>query len=161
MLRRISAIVVLVICASVLLSANQSDSDFRTSYYKAFASDDTLRINKEIKAIQEMKLPGKEAFTGGLLMKKSGLIPLAGKLNCFNLGRKKLEHAIQMDPGNAEFRFLRLMIQENCPPVLRYNGQIETDAGIISREFPSFPPELKIIVRDYSKQSRYLKVSNF
>ena len=64
-------------------------------------------------------------FTGALLMKKAGFnAPPAIKLHLFKSGHKMLEAAIRNNPENAEFRFLRLIIQEHAPGILGYKNDI-------------------------------------
>lgn len=94
-------------------------------------------------------------------MKKSGLVKSAHqKLNLFKDGKKKLEKAISLEPDNGEYRFLRLMIQENCPPILKYNAQIPEDLKKIQISYKNFDPDLKTAVLNYSKKSKYLKESD-
>jgi len=94
-------------------------------------------------------------------MKKSGLVKSAAqKLNLFKEGKKKLEKAISVDQENGEYRFLRLMIQENCPPILKYNSQIQEDLKKVKSSYKSFDSILKSAVLNYSKKSKYLKESD-
>ena len=53
------------------------------------------------------------------------------KLNKFTEGRKTLEQAIQMDPENYELRYLRFLIQTNCPAMLGYSSDIPADKELI------------------------------
>lgn len=94
-------------------------------------------------------------------MKKSGLVKTAAhKLKLFKEGKKKLEKAISLEQNNAEYRFLRLIIQENCPPILKYNGQISEDLAQVKSNYKKFDAVLKKAVLNYSKNSKYLKESD-
>lgn len=56
--------------------------------------------------------------------------PLA-KLNTFNKGKKNIEQALKMAPGDIELRFIRLSIQVNCPDFLQYSSHINEDKNFI------------------------------
>ena len=66
------------------------------------------------------------AKKGALLMKKASLVRKPGdKLKVFKEGSKLLEAEIAKLPKRIEYRFLRLIIQENCPKFLNYSNNIE------------------------------------
>jgi hypothetical protein len=94
-----------------------------------------------------------------MTMKKAGFggSPPA-KLHLFKEGHKMLEMAIRQDPDNAEFRFLRLLIQENAPGVLGYKNNEEMDSEIIRKSYKSLPPDLQHVIADYNKKSKFLKL---
>ncbi len=69
-----------------------------------------------------------------------------------------LEAAIKDYPENAEFRFLRLMIQEHAPGILGYKNDLEKDSEFIQKSYKSLPDELQQIMVDYSKKSKFLKL---
>ncbi len=103
-----------------------------------------------------------KAFEGALMMKKAGLLKGAGnKLKQFKAGREKLESSLQTDPGNTEFRFLRLMMQENAPKILGYNDELEEDHQHLRKNFKTLPSSVQQVVIDYSKTSKILKPSDF
>ena len=79
------------------------------------------------------------------------------KLNLFKSGRLKLETAIKKDKTNAEFSFLRLIIQEHAPKVVDYRNNIENDVAVIRSNFKTMPPEVQQAINDYSKKSKVLK----
>jgi len=59
-------------------------------------------------------------------MKKAGLVAGVGnKLKVFKTGLQELEASIKQDNTNAEYRFMRLMIQENAPGILGYKKEIK------------------------------------
>ncbi|HTB24177.1 MAG TPA: hypothetical protein VK711_02345, partial [Puia sp.] len=84
--------------------------------------------------------------------------PPAIKLRLFKSGRKLLEAAIINYPENAEFRFLRLIIQEHAPGVLGYKNDLEKDSEFIQKSYKSLPDELQQIMVSYSKKSKFLKL---
>jgi hypothetical protein len=59
------------------------------------------------------------------------------KLKLFKSGKILLEQSISKDSSNIELRFLRFTIQTNCPKVLGYNKQIQTDKKFIINNFSS------------------------
>ena len=82
----------------------------------------------------------------------------ATKLKLFKQGRKLLEASIKEDPDNAEYRFLRLIIQEHAPGVLGYKYDLEKDSEYIRKSYKSLPDELQHTIADYSKKSKALKL---
>lgn len=69
-----------------------------------------------------------------------------------------MENAIKSQPNNAEYRFLRLMIQENAPKVLKYNTKIKEDIDFIKNNLSKTPAEIKTAITNYSKVSPNLKL---
>ncbi len=133
----------------------------RTDFYAAMASNKLELISDQEKIVKSY---GNESqgFEGALLMKKAGLVGKASeKLSLFKSGHKLLDNAIKMDEANAELRFLRLMIQENAPNIVKYKGNIEADKELIQQHFNQLHPQAKKAVIEYSKKSKILKASDF
>jgi hypothetical protein len=82
----------------------------------------------------------------------------ATKLHLFKEGKKRLEAAIQREPGNAEYRFLRLIVQENAPGFLGYKSNIETDGAFIRKSYASLPESVQQAIARYNKKSKVLKL---
>ncbi|MBX3257221.1 MAG: hypothetical protein KF862_24015 [Chitinophagaceae bacterium] len=134
----------------------------RKSFYEALASNNLNTINKQLEGIENVDGKLREAYEGALMMKKAGLLNGAGKkLKEFKAGKVKLENSLQDDPGNTEFRFLRLMIQENAPGILGYNSDVEGDHAYLRKNFKTLPSAVQQVVLDYSKTSKILKPSDF
>lgn len=129
--------------------------------YKALASGNLETINGQIEKLQSNSTDLKEAYEGALLMKKSGLMkaPAKEKISVFKSGKQKLEAVIAKDPDNAEYRFLRYIIQENAPKVVKYNKDLKEDAELIKSEFKNLPTSLQQVITDYSKKSKGLKLT--
>lgn len=128
------------------------------NYYAALSSKDTLKINSALETLQPAKTTTMKAYAGALIMKKSGLIKSAKrKLALFNEGRTLLEEAIEIENKNAEFRFLRLIIQENCPAILKYHDKIKEDTKMVKDSYANFSSEVKKAVADYAQYSPSLK----
>ena len=134
----------------------------RQAYYKVLKSGTVDIIDEEIAAVQSSGISGKDAFEGTLLMKKAGMMSKPkDKLELFKKGRIKLETAISNDNTNTEYRFMRLIIQEHAPKILKYRSDIEKDAALIHGSFKKLSPEVQSAVMDYRKQSNTLKKFNF
>jgi hypothetical protein len=110
--------------------------------------------------IKGMSLVEKEAYEGALLMKKAGLVANAKeKLSLFKSGRSKLESAISKNTDNTEYRFLRVVIQEHAPRIVKYKNELEEDAKLIRNNFKNLSAFLQQVINDYSKKSTVLKTS--
>jgi hypothetical protein len=130
----------------------------RVAFYAAMASGKLEEINAQLDIINKSSFAEKIAFEGTLLMNKAGLISGAGnKLSTFKAGHKKLEAEIQKDSSNAEFRFLRLMIQEHAPGFLGYKSELQNDKEYIRKNFKKLLPAVQHAVTDYSQKSKILK----
>ncbi len=129
----------------------------RQPFYKAMQEDNKDLVNAELTEVKKADSALQEAFTGALLMKKAGLggSPTT-KLSLFKQGHKMLEAAIRKDSANAEFRFLRLMIQEHAPGILGYKNDLEKDSLYIKKMYKSLPVEVQRAIAGYSKKSKYL-----
>jgi hypothetical protein len=133
----------------------------RKDFYRILKSGTLDDINNEISLVQSSGMLNKDAFEGTLLMKKAGLVTVAKqKLQFFKSGRIKLETVISTDSANVEYRFMRLIIQEHAPKVVKYQDQIETDAAFITKHFKNVSPELQQIIIDYSKNSKTLNIKD-
>jgi hypothetical protein len=117
-------------------------------------------IDAQLSAVKNAPVAEKEAYEGALLMKKAGVIKGTAKekLIFFKSGRSKLESAIAKNNNNIEYRFLRLIIQEHAPKIVKYRNDIEQDSRLIITNFKSLPQDLQQTIADYSKASKVLKI---
>jgi hypothetical protein len=100
----------------------------------------------------------KGAYMGALLMKKADLMGSAKeKLALFKEGRRKLEAAMAKDSANTEYRFLRLIIEEHAPKVVKYRSHLQEDSKYIQERFQKLPQAVRTAVIDYSKTSKVLQ----
>ena len=130
----------------------------KTAFYGALATSDVNSINAQLSIVKTSSINEKEAYEGVLLMKKAGLITRpAEKLSLFKAGRLKLEAAIKKDKENAEFSFLRLIIQEHAPKIVEYNNNIHADVSTIRTNFKTLSPVVQQAIQDYTKKSKVLK----
>jgi hypothetical protein len=129
------------------------------TFFAAIASEDLALVDKQISSLKKLAIKERDAYVGALMMKKAGLIsPLRAKLNLFKEGHGKLQRAIEKDPANATYRFLRLIIQENAPGILNYNDDIKEDSRYINQAFDTLSPVVKNAALDYGKKSKALRI---
>lgn len=149
----------LLLVFTLPVNAGIPKTDFdKTAFYSAMASTDINTVNKQLQIIKSSSINEKEAYEGALLMIKAGLInKVKEKLSLFKTGRSKLEAAIKKDKDNAEYSFLRLIIQEHAPKIVEYRYNIETDISIIRSGFKTLAPVVQQAIQDYSKKSKVLK----
>jgi hypothetical protein len=131
----------------------------RNAFYAAMASENISLIDGQLSEINSAPSDIKNAFLGAMTMKKAGIggNPIS-KLMLFTKGHGLLEDAIKRDPDNVEFRFLRLMIQENAPWILGYQAEEEMDSEFIRKSFRSLPEDLQKTITSYNKKSKLLKL---
>jgi len=131
----------------------------RAAYYKAMESESKTLVDAQISELNSAPANVKNAFLGAMIMRKAGIGggPSA-KLKLFKQGHKLLEDAIAKDPKNAEFRFLRLIIQENAPGILGYKSDEQKDSELIRKSYKSLPEDLQKTIADYNKKSKVLKL---
>ncbi len=92
-------------------------------------------------------------------MKLSGLQKNAStKLKIFKSGRLLLESSINANPKNIEWRFLRFMVQENAPKVVKYRSNLVEDKSEIINNFNSFDKTLQGIIKEYAQKSMLLNL---
>ena len=144
------------------LAVCQGNADLnRTAFYKAMESNDQMLVDAQISELNLASSNVKNAFLGAMIMKRAGIggNPFY-KLYLFKKGHELLEGAIKDNPGNTEFRFLRLMIQENAPGFLGYNDSEETDSEFIRNAYKTLPENLQKAISDYNKTSKVLKLQS-
>ncbi|MES2732806.1 MAG: hypothetical protein V4714_13715 [Bacteroidota bacterium] len=155
--------VLFCILFSGALQAQPAQQKFdKSAFYKALASDDIDQITAQIDLLEKHASPEKTAYEGALLMRKAGLVKnVSNKLSLFKSGRLKLEKAISEDTTNTEFRFLRLLIQENAPAILHYRSDLKTDSQHIKASFKSLPTVVQRVISAYSKKSKVLHSADY
>lgn len=149
----------LFLFSAITVKGNTQKAAFdRSAFYSAMAANNLDAVNTQLSIIKAVTITEKEAYEGALLMKKAGLVNKAKeKLSLFKAGRLKLEASIKKDKGNAEFNFLRLIIQEHAPKVVDYRNDIENDISAIRSNYKTLPPVVQQAINDYSKKSKVLK----
>ena len=110
------------------------DSD---TFYTALSGQSIEKINELISELEGQKASSvNNAYKGALLAKKANFETKASaKIKTFKSGAQLLETEIEKFPKQIEYRFIRLSIQEHCPKILKYNGNINEDAKLIVNGF--------------------------
>jgi len=149
----------LLLLVSVAAQAGSQKNIFdKAAFYNAMASKSLTEIDAQLLLISTSSISEKEAYEGSLLMKKAGLVTKAKeKLSLFKTGRAKLEASIKKNSSNTEFVFLRLIIQEHAPKMVKYDDDIEKDSIQIRANYKSLSPVVQQAIIDYSKNSKVLK----
>ena len=118
-------------------------------------SESSNEVDAVLNQLKTLDIPERDAYIGALTMRKAGLVgPPSKKLNTFKSGHKK-------DTLNAEFRFLRLIIQEQAPGYLKYRGNIKQDSEYVRRSYKTLPDAVQQAIVNYSKKSKILKPGDF
>ena len=134
----------------------------KQGFYDAMSSKDINVIDKEIKEAEKATGLDKQAIIGTLTMKKAGLVAGVGnKLKVFKTGLQELEASIKQDNTNAEYRFMRLMIQENAPGILGYKKEIKGDSDYLRKSFKTLPETVQNAIINYAKSSKVLSEKDF
>jgi len=155
-------LLMLLLPGSGQLYAQEGEDSFtKKEFYAVMAGKNEAAIDKQLQLLKSVSTSDKTAYEGALLMKKAGLVSGAKKkLDLFKQGHKKLESVLQKDSSNAEFRFLRLMIQEHAPGIVKYKGEIAADSMYIKNNFKKLQPVVQEAVQRYSKTSNILKTAD-
>jgi hypothetical protein len=158
-MKHLMAVCLVFLLATALVAEAQID---KGSYYKALSSGEEESIDKILAKLETEKTsPKVNAYKGALTMKKAGFVKgVGGKVKTFKKGAHLLEDEIKSNPGNTEFRFLRLTIQENAPGILKYNKEIDADKQAVVSGFDRLDTDLKNVITDYAKDSKVLKESD-
>ena len=156
---RVVFCLLLISSFAVVQGKSQNKNFDRSTFYKVLKSGKAEEIDAQINIVKGSSITEKEAYEGALLMKRSDLFAKAkDKLNMFKSGRSKLESSISKDNDNTEYRFLRLIIQEHAPKVVKYRNELEKDSKWIHSNFNSLSQFLQQLIIDYSKESKVLKI---
>lgn len=148
----------LVLFTSVTTQAKIISSKFdKAAFYAIIKTGDKDEVENELNVVTASTISEKEAYEGFLLMRKAGLVSRpAEKLKLFKQGRIKLETAIMNDHDNAEYHFLRLIIEEKAPGIVKYRKDLEADKEIVIKAYKNMPQVVQQAMVDYSKNSKIL-----
>ena len=134
----------------------------KADFYAVLKTGKMAAIDEEIILVNESAISEKGAYEAVLTMRKAGLVKVpAERLKLFKKGRIALETAILNDKENGEYRFLRLVIEERAPKIVKYNHDLETDKLQIKHTFKNLPAVVQNAIIDYSKGSKVLNPQDF
>lgn len=149
----------LLLFFSLFQSIGNTSLFAKQDLYTALTEQSLELVNKQLRLVTQLEKSDKIAFEGVLFMKKASMVVTPKeKLLLFKKGKQKLELAIKQDLKNVEYKFLRLIIQENAPPFLGYHSNIKNDSNEIQQNLEKLPLELQAIIKDYSLTSKALKI---
>ena len=137
-------------------------SNPQLQFFDAFGSDELSKIEETLMSLEAQEQSADvQAYTAGLLMKKASFMKTPfQKLSMFRDGKKRLETIITNYPSNAEYRIIRLVLQENAPEILKYNTNIEEDLRLIKETFTRHSKVVQQFLLDYAKESNVLSSSD-
>lgn len=162
MKKQITLILLCILFISVVKSKNLIQSFDKAAFYSILKSGKIEDINNELTLLSSSSVTEKDGYEGALLMRKGGLLPIPGeKLKSFKKGRILLETALMNDNANGEYHFLRLIIQEHAPKIVKYNGDIEADKEYVKKSYKNLSPAAQHAIIDYSKSSKIIHPDDF
>jgi len=162
MKKMIARLLLISFCSFAISEAAFSQAFDKDLYYAAMSSNSIEKLNEQLKIIKVTTVNSKDAYEGALLMKKAGLVNTAKeKLNLFKTGRRMLDAMIKKDTNNAEFRFLRVMIQENAPKLVNYRSELQADCAYIVTVYKKLSASLQQVILQYSQHSKNLHAKDF
>lgn len=146
------------ILLSILLIFMPLGQVYDAAFFNALSSSDTQILDSQIVQLKNAAASPKiNAYLGTMLMKRSAFENSIGdKIAMFKEGHKMLEEQIEADPNNTEYRFLRLVVQENAPSILGYDSNINEDKALLLLNFKTLSSELKKFILNYSNVSTIL-----
>jgi hypothetical protein len=153
-----STILIFLIFSKLLVCAQLEYSQV----YNLLHAGNPGEINNYLKQLANEK-PGSliNAYKGALLMREANFEKKASvKLAQFKKGKLLLEAEINTSPDNLEYRFLRLIIQENAPVILKYNLQLNEDKTKIIEGYNQAGKFLQDQIKTYCNFSKMLKLSD-
>jgi hypothetical protein len=133
----------------------------KARYFDVFGGNSSDKIKSEVVRLEKMTSTSEtRAYLGAMIMKEAQYMQSTKeKLSRFNKGKALLEAEIKANKSSVDYRFLRLMIQENCPKILNYHGQMKEDAALIIKDYNKQNSALKAVILTYSKSSAALPTS--
>lgn len=137
------------------ISSYTSAQSINSAVYSALSDSSDAKILQQIELlVQDSSSSQSKAYLGTLYMKQAAYLKTVNKkVNSFKEGKFLLENELSKYPDNIEYHFLRLIIQENAPSILKYNKDLEADLDLIYKQYSSLDADLKKVILNYSKSS--------
>lgn len=155
-------ILCLCIVIPILIKSQVANTSINeTEFYAAFSSTNVTLIDNQLTILKKKDKDNLKGYIGALIMKKAGIVSsISDKLSFFKEGRLLLEEEITKSPNNAEYRFLRLTIQENSPQFLGYNKNMTEDKKSVVKEYKKMIPSLQNQIKKYCLTSKILTLKD-
>ena len=156
---KVKILFALIIFLSGTVAFGKSFAKFdKSRFYEVIKTGNKESIDEQLTILASSDIIEKDAYEGFLLMRKAGITARpAEKLKLFKAGRIKLETALVNDNTNAEYHFLRLIIEEKAPKIVKYSKDMEADRQIVTKEYKNLPAVVQHAIADYAKTSKILK----
>jgi hypothetical protein len=147
----------------LIFSANFFFAGITITFYDALYSESLEAVEIGLGELDKEKATTiVAAYKGGLMMKRASYLDTPAKrTQSFKAGHQLLESAIEAEPNNAEYRFIRLTIQENAPGILKYNKNIEEDKAIILGGYKGLDAKKRAYILGYTNESTALSTADF
>lgn len=135
----------------------KGEDDFEV-FFEAYKTESEVKLDAAIQTFSTGKYRH-DVYVAALKMKKAGVVKnTSKKIELFKEGKIVLEKNILQSPGNLEWRFIRLTIQENAPPIVRYKDNLNEDQTFIYKNYKNASKKLQKIILGYAAISEYLDV---
>ncbi len=147
----------------LILAITCSASVDKNNFYEVLSGDSKELVDNLINEYEQVDDQNSlvNVFKGALYIKRAAFLQVpARKLGSFTKGRDLLEHEILQNPTNTEYRLIRLILQEQTPPFLKYKINLEEDKQFIIAAYPTAKEQLKKRILNYSGKSMVLKADN-
>lgn len=110
-----------------LMQFSTLSSQINEAFYDVIRSSSTDSVRSLAAELESLESPSSQdqVYLGALYMRMADFqkVP-AQKLASFKQGRELLEQEIEKQPKEVEFRFVRMIIQEQAPAFLNYSGEL-------------------------------------
>lgn len=144
------------IIISILLFTNPLESTLKDEFYKTLASnnqEETEALIAKIKTLKNSSI--NQAYIATLTMKQSDFEKIVkNKISLFKEGATTLNNLILENPNTLEMRFLRFIIQDKAPKILKYNSNLENDKKQIIIGYKNQNKNIQQHIISYTKESQ-------
>lgn len=127
-------------------------------FYDIIQKNNKAELERGLKEMDKVKnAEQKEVYKGAIKAKIAQFEKAPReKVDLFKKGIAPIEASIEKNPNNVEFRFIRLILQENAPKVLKYSQNIEEDSNVIKKGYKNVSKKIQESMIEYSKNSKVL-----
>ena len=141
-------LIVILFCLLPAFSSNAQCSDLiklRKEYMLSqYNLESCIRLNNLSKYCNPKLEPVKYSYNIiSNLMQCNFIINPFSKYKIFKNSTQKLDSLILLNPKHTEIRFLRYLVQLNCPKFLLYDAHIDGDYKLIMSNIQSEPKDLQ------------------
>ncbi|MFT3739428.1 MAG: hypothetical protein QM786_11770 [Breznakibacter sp.] len=153
-------VVFLLAVVTLLISGAASSETNR--FYNVLNNASKERVGILLAEFEGIETPSSKikVYTGALYIRMAGFLTIpARRLDSFKKGKELIEKEIKNDPENVEYRFVRLIMQEQVPPMLHYDMNREEDKTLILKMFENLDAGLKQEIIKYAKHSSVLSIN--